>query len=61
MPTSSDLVKRKREAEAWEAQMASLRAAEAAKAPVVAEPVVEKTDAEKASEAGRLLRSRRGG
>lgn len=26
MPTSSELVKRKREAEAWEAQMASLRA-----------------------------------
>lgn len=32
MPTSSELVKRKREAETWDAFMASLRAAEATKA-----------------------------
>ncbi len=35
MPTSSDIMKEKREREAWDAHMASLRAAEAAKvAPV---------------------------
>lgn len=31
MPTSSELVRRKREAEAWGARMAQLRAAEASK------------------------------
>lgn len=31
MPTSSDLVKQKRAAEAWDAYMAGLRAAEAAR------------------------------
>ena len=38
MPTSSELVKQKREAEAWDAYMAGLRAAEAAK---VAQPAPE--------------------
>ena len=41
MPTSSELVRQKREAEAWEQRMAQLRAAEAAKkaaAPAPAPP-----------------------
>jgi hypothetical protein len=33
MPTSSELVRKKREDEAWEAHMARVRAAEAAKQP----------------------------
>lgn len=41
MPTSSELVRQKREAEAWDQRMAQLRAAEAAK-PKAAAEVVEK-------------------